>query len=63
MAKTTGLHPEAEKYKELMDKSMIFSKRTLKKSGGDGFTHNVSAKMLKPKRKIKGSGLKKLGVK
>jgi len=41
--------------KELLKKSITYSNRTLKKSGGDNFIRNARAVMLKPKRRNKKS--------
>ena len=46
MAKVKNPHEGAEKNKDL-----IYSERTIKKSEGDDFTHNVRSVKLKPKRR------------
>jgi len=53
MTKCTG--PIGEVNSELLSKSVIYSKRTLKKSGGDNFVRNARAVILKPKRRNKKS--------
>ena len=46
MAKVKNPQEGAEK-----NKGLAYSERTIKKSGGDDFTHNVGAVKLKPKKK------------
>lgn len=48
MAKVKNPHEGAEKNKDL-----VYSERTIKKSGGDDFTHNVMSVKLKPKKRKK----------
>lgn len=46
MARIKNSLPEANK-----NKSLVYSKRTIKKSGGDDFTNNVRSVKLKSKKK------------
>ena len=46
MVKVKNPHEGAEENKDL-----VYSERTIKKSGGDDFTHNVRLVKLKPKKR------------